>query len=248
MRMTRTRASSRPSGRAVATASPNPVANSASEPSSPELSSPVRIISTSRITVAEKGEISAGLTPLVPSSHSAAPPATLSATVPQRTQRASELTIRSSYCPALLHQRVGILPHAPVDQPIVAHRLLPRLDPADLLFHGDDFFQIRLRQTIVPGWPELDLVELGQRFLGQFRRAPGGGGDLRDAIRVLWIEHVLRRVDPAGERADVRVALLLQVVGGADDQVVMSERADVLERADHGDWPAYLLLEHRHIV
>src|SRR5712664_1058041 len=212
MRMTRTRASSRPSGRAMATASPKPVKNSASEPSSPELSSPVRIISTSRITVVEKGEITAGLMPLVPNSHSAAPPATLSATVPQRTQRASEFTIRSPYCPALLHQCAGILPDGPVDQPIVAHQLLPRLDPADLLFHGDDFFQIRLRQTIVPHWPELDLVELRQRFLRQFRRAAGGGGDLRDAIGVPRIEHVLRRVDPAGERADVRVALLLQMV------------------------------------
>src|SRR5258708_6465782 len=134
MRMTRTRASSRPSGSAVATASPNPVKNSASEPSNPELSSPVRIISTSRIAVVERGEITAGLMPLVPNSHSAAPPATLSATVPQRPQRASELTIRSPYGPPLLHQRAGILPDGPIDQPIVADRLLPRLDPADLLF------------------------------------------------------------------------------------------------------------------
>src|SRR5437899_12413381 len=104
------RASRSASGSAVSTAADKPVRKRAKDCAASAPNSPLRIISTSRSTVAEKGDITAGFMPRVPNSHSAAPKRTLTATVLQRTQRESELILHR-----LPGQCVGVLPDADLD-------------------------------------------------------------------------------------------------------------------------------------
>src|SRR5215831_552588 len=165
MRNSRERASTKPSGSAVATASPKPVMNRASEPKRPELSSPVLTISKMRTTVLEKGERTAGLVRLAASCQRAAPAMRLTATVGQRSQRGSE-RLGSEL---LLDESAGILPNAPVNEPIVAHRLLARLDAADLPFDRDHLLHVRPGEAIVSSRPEFNPVEFRKGILGKLR-------------------------------------------------------------------------------
>ena len=118
------RESKRPNGSAVNSAMPNPMANSARDPPRLARSSPVSIISHSRCSVAEKGAATAGLARRPASSHSAAPPSTLTAYVAHlavrvsgfsmayflRSASASFQTPRSTSCSYLTGSFPGLIP------------------------------------------------------------------------------------------------------------------------------------------
>src|SRR5262249_52633037 len=120
-----------------------------------------------------------------------------------------------------LDQRVGVLPDGLVDQASVAHGVLAGFDPADFLLDRDDALKIRLCQPVVPHGPKLHLVQPCHRVFGQGLRPSGCRRYLRDPIGVLGVEHEASGIDQSGQRPDVCVALLLEPIGGAnDDQVV----------------------------
>src|SRR5690349_21606100 len=93
-------------------------------------------------------------------------------------------TSRSS---RLLHHRIGVFPDTRVDETIERHRLLVRLDGADLLHQAGGGFELTARKTVILDRPKLNVEEVLQRLFVHFLAVPGVGRDFCDSISVFRV-------------------------------------------------------------
>src|SRR4029079_681370 len=95
----------------------------------------------------------------------------------------------------LLHHRVGIFPDARIDEIVERHRLLVRLDGADLLHQAGGSLKLVARKTVVLDRPKLNVEEVLQRLFVHFLAVPGVGRDFCDSIGVFRVLHESRGFD-----------------------------------------------------
>src|SRR5207248_11163594 len=142
---------------------------------------------------------------------------------------------------SLAGERSRVAGDAPIDEPMVAYRILARLDSAEILLGLDRLLQIRPGEAVAPGRPEVDLHEGAQRLFRYLLGPAGHRRDLRHPVGVLRVGDVLRGLHETGDGAHVRVAPRLEVVPCRDEQVVVRVGIDVADRGDDGQLPLHLL-------